>query len=125
MEAVLQMELFPKANKSDIQQAKEHLENYRLMQQQVRVYSNKVALSPKEEKLLEYGQKILPEINTAFELILDEEVKKILAHRYITAGKHKYTIATYGSTTSVSTINRRIEAGIETIAECLKIAGII
>ncbi|MBD7967743.1 hypothetical protein [Paenibacillus gallinarum] len=125
MEAVLQMELFPKANKRDIQQAKEHLENYRLMHRNLQIYSEKLILSSEERALLEYAKRLLPEIDTAFKLIMDEEVNKILTHRYITVGKHKYTIAKYVSNTSISTINRRIDAGIRTIANCLKLSGVL
>lgn len=119
------MELFPSAADYEVLKTKEHLENYRLMQRHLKVYSQKPILSSKEQELLDKAKRLIPEIDTAFELIMDEEVYDILTHRYKTAGKHKYTIARYVSSTSISTINRRIEVGIETIAECLKIAGII
>lgn len=121
----MQMELFPSAADYEIQQTKKHLEDYRKMQRHLKVYSQKPSLSPKEQELLDKAKRLLPEIDTAFELIMDEEVYDILTHRYKTVGKHKHTIARYVNSTSVRTINRRIDAGIETIAECLKIAGVI
>lgn len=125
MEAVLQMELFPGATSQDYIKTKEYLSDYRLMSQRIRVYGNKPHLSETEQLLLAQSKRIIREIDLAFELILDDEVKKILKHRYITAGKHKQTIATYSASSSIPTINRRIDAGVQTIAECLKIAGVL
>lgn len=121
----MQMELFPSAVSEDFKQTKKHLEDYRLMQRHLKVYSQKPNLSPKEQELLDKAKRLLPEIDTAFELIMDDEVYKILTHRYKTAGKHKDTVARYMSSTSIPTINRRIDAGIQTIANSLKIAGVL
>ncbi|WP_154116967.1 hypothetical protein [Paenibacillus monticola] len=65
------------------------------------------------------------EINRAFELIEDDEVMAIIKHRYVNARKHKLTLLTYTATTSTATINRRIGVGVATIADHLKLAGII
>lgn len=122
----MQMELFPSAVSEDFKQTKKHLEDYRLMQRHLKVYSQKLSLSPKEQELLDKANKLLPELDIAFELIMDEEVYDILTHRYKTVGKHKDTIARfYNHGTSIPTINRRIDAGIQTIANCLKIAGVL
>ncbi|MEK4882347.1 MULTISPECIES: hypothetical protein [Paenibacillus] len=65
------------------------------------------------------------EIDRAFELIEDDEVMAIIKHRYVNARKHKLTLLKYTANTSTATINRRIRVGVATIADHLKLAGII
>ncbi|WP_449603492.1 hypothetical protein [Paenibacillus sp. Marseille-Q9583] len=95
------------------------------MVRKIKIYGNKEVLTEQEtDELLRFKHKVR-EIDAAFELILDDEVEAIIKHRYVDARKHKLTIATFRATTSEATINRRIDVGVETIAESLKLAGVI
>ncbi|OAB25253.1 hypothetical protein PMSD_28125 [Paenibacillus macquariensis subsp. defensor] len=117
------MELFPSATEDDIRTTKAHLSQYPKMRRTIDSYLKKQVLTITQQHLLKFYTDMVYEIDSAIEQILDDEVKSILEHRYIKAKKHKLTIATYQSTTSISTINRRIDAGVETIAECLKLSN--
>ncbi|MGN7760473.1 hypothetical protein [Paenibacillus sp. 22594] len=125
MGAVVQMEFFPRVTEADKRATKVLLSEYPKLSQAIKVYQRKESLTEREAVMLQSSRQQVQEIDAAFELILDKEVKDIIKHRYVNARKHKLTIATFRATTSTATINRRIDAGVETIAECLKLAGII
>lgn len=125
MGAVVQMEFWPSVTEEEKKAAKRLLQTYPLICKRIEVYSQKENLSPGEKMRLMDDKRKKAEIEAGFELILDEEVKRILEHRYIKGNKHKYTRMRFEATYSVSTINRRIDAGVKTIAECLKLAGVI
>ncbi|MEK3749440.1 hypothetical protein NYE25_14445 [Paenibacillus sp. FSL E2-8871] len=111
--------------KADREATKALLRDYPRLCRTITVYQAKESLTKLEVQVLLESKKQVEEMNAAFELILDEEVKDIIKHRYVKARKHKLTIATYRATSSEATINRRIDVGVESIAECLKLAGII
>ncbi|OBZ08913.1 hypothetical protein A8L34_22430 [Bacillus sp. FJAT-27264] len=125
MGAVVQMEIFPGVTSVDKLETRSLLKEYPTMQRKISVYSSKTSLTFLEAEELAKYQRRVREIDTAMELILDDEVRRIIRHRYISARKHKYTLATFGDSTSAATINRRIDIGVETIAEHLKLAEII
>jgi len=125
MGAVVQMEIWPRVTEEDIKAAKKLLQMYPLICRRIEVYSEKENLSPMEKSALLDDIRKKSEIEAGFKLILDDQVKRILEHRYIKGNRHKYTRMRFESAYSISTINRRIEAGVKTIAECLKLAGII
>jgi len=123
--AVVQMELYPRVTVAEKDTTREKLEEYPEMVRKIRVYGNKNSLTVLEAKELEDCRWKVREIDAAFELILDDEVAAIIKHRYVNARKHKLTILRYTANSSKATINRRIDVGVETIAEHLKLAGII
>lgn len=125
MGAVVQMEIWPSVTEEDVKAAKQLLQKYPLICRRIEVYSQKENLSSMEEAALLDAMRKKAEIEAGFKLILDDQVKRILEHRYIKGHKHKHTRLRFESAYSVSTINRRIEAGVKTVAECLKLAGII
>ncbi|MFB6473005.1 hypothetical protein ACFCW7_09165 [Paenibacillus glucanolyticus] len=125
MGAVVQMEIWPSVTEEDMKAAKELLNKYPMICRRIEVFSDKEHLSQEQSVTLQMDKRTKSEIEAGFKLILDDEVKRILEHRYIKGKKHKYTIARFHNSTSPSTINRRIEAGVKTIAECLKLAGVI
>lgn len=120
-----QGELFPRANVMDKMAARSILSEYPKMRKAILKFERKASLSVQEETLFNSLKYKVQEIDAAIELILDDEVKAILKHRYFTARKHHLTLETFGATSSTATINRRIDVGVETIAECLKLSGMI
>lgn len=125
MGAVVQMEIWPSVTEEDVKAAKRLLDTYPLMCRRIEVYSQKETLSPGERIKLMDDKRKKSEIESGFKLILDDEVKRILEHRYIKGQRHKYTKMKFESIFSVSTINRRIDEGVRILAECLKLAGVI
>lgn len=125
MGAVVQMEIWPSVTAEDKEATKDLLDKYPLMCRRIEVLSLKENLSHDEKITLQRDKRTKSEIEAGFKLILDEEVRRILEHRYLKGTKHKYTIVRFHNSTSPSTINRRIGAGVKTIAECLKLAGVI
>lgn len=125
MGAVVQMELYPRVTAKEKDAAREKLKEYPKMLRKIRVYGKKDSLTVLEVKELADCRWKVREIDAAFELILDDEVAAIIKHRYVDARKHKLTIATFRATTSEATINRRINIGVESIAESLKLSGVI
>ena len=86
----------------------------------------KKELTCKQREKLKKFQPIVSEIETAFTLIIDPEVKKIFEHRYMKGQKYLSTIDLFwDKKRSERTIDRRIATGVNTIAEHLKLCGII
>ncbi|AIQ26947.1 hypothetical protein P40081_01035 [Paenibacillus sp. FSL P4-0081] len=121
----VQGELFPRADKMDKLAAKSLLSEYPKMRKAILNFERKETLTIQEETLFNNLKYKVQEIDAALELILDDDVKAILKHRYFTARKHHLTLETFGATNSTATINRRIDVGVRTIAECLKLSGMI
>lgn len=123
---VVQMELFPKVTEDEKQAVKLLLKRYPKMSLTVEALRQKPFLTPKQQKVYQDWGYIVEEINTAFGLILDEEVKKIFEHRYIKGQGYMNTIDLFWSKQrSERTIDRRISIGVETIAEHLKLCDLI
>ena len=126
MGAVEQMELIPSAREKDIEAAVHMLQvEYHQWVATVKVLNRLNELSPDQQrKLSEYEVKI-EVVKTTIEAILDNEARDIIKHRYLKSGRRKNTVAQYRSIMSESTIDRRIEKGLLSVANTLKDCGII
>ncbi|RAR39647.1 hypothetical protein [Paenibacillus sp. MDMC362] len=126
---VVQMEIYPSVTEAERKTVKKLLTNYPKLSRQVNDVRRRdpESLTPQQQKVLNEGGRILDEINVAVGLIIDEEVKKIFEHRYIKGVKYSGTIDAFWSERgrSEKTIDRRIGVGVDTIAEHLKLCGII
>ncbi|WP_458462411.1 hypothetical protein [Paenibacillus sp.] len=127
--AVVQMEIFERVTKVERVQVKKLLMGYPKMALQVKDLRRRdpATLTPNQlNKLREDGPKV-DEINVAVGLIIDEDVKRIFEHRYIKGVKYTSTLDAFWKENgrSEKTIDRRIGVGVDTIAEHLKLCGII
>ncbi|MUG68656.1 hypothetical protein GNP94_22045 [Paenibacillus campinasensis] len=126
MGAVDQMEIWPSITDADRQEAKRLLKRYPKMRVTVQALGQKAELTEKQQHVYSSWGKIVDEINTACNLILDDEVRRIFEHRYLKGQKYRRTIDLFWSEErSERTIDRRIATGVDTIAEHLKLCGII
>ncbi|MED5017914.1 hypothetical protein P9847_11430 [Paenibacillus chibensis] len=123
---VEQGEFWPSINDEERESVKKLLKRYPKMRRTVAALKNKSELNDKQRQVLREWGGIVEEIDTAFGLILDDEVKKIFEHRYLKGQKYMSTINLFWSKDrSERTIDRRIGTGVDTIAEHLKLSGII
>ncbi|WP_036634654.1 hypothetical protein [Paenibacillus massiliensis] len=148
-----QGELFAEASEQEIKQTEFYLkkfrdmtlfmkdfENYRAEMAQVAVdgeaarridqddphadkTANAVILT--EKQIWVYGQykKISAMLMQAYRLILDEEVKEVVALRFIQGLTRKETIMFLRRGEAASTVDRRITEGVRCIANSLKLTG--
>ncbi|WP_157091316.1 hypothetical protein [Paenibacillus antarcticus] len=120
-----QLELFPKATESDIELAIQFLIEYPEMMAALKAMDRIGELSPSQKLLYASYKDKVETINIAVSSIIDEEVKDIIQHRYFKVSRRKYTVMRFQGKMSESTIDRRIEKGLITITNTLKVAGII
>lgn len=148
-----QGELFAKASKEEIQQAEFYLNKYKMMclymqdfenhekeMAQVAIdgeaarridqedlhadkTANAVILREKQKWVYSQYRIFTSLINRAFDQIIDDEVKKAIQVRFIQGHSRRDTILFMRQGVSASTVDRRIEAGIESIANSLKLTG--
>lgn len=120
------MEFFPSVTDAERDTVKRLLKRYPKMRRTVVALANKSELNDKQRQVLKEWGEIVEEIDTAFGLILDDEVKKIFEHRYLKGQRYTNTVNLFWSEDrSERTIDRRIGTGVNTIAEHLKLCGIV
>lgn len=124
---VLQLEIFPSVTEEDRQAVKNLLSEYTRIKSGVsrlnsRVDSGESITAEEQETLINHG-KLIKDIDDAIALIIDAEVRQIITDRYFQSRRHKYTVLKFRGSMGERTIDRRIEKGIETIAESLKMWG--
>ncbi|AZS17404.1 hypothetical protein [Paenibacillus lutimineralis] len=121
-----QIELFESVTDDERSAVKLILKHYPKMKAVVNALTMKNELTYKQMEKLNKFKPIVSEIETAFTLIIDPEVKTIFEHRYMKGQKYLSTIDLFwDKQRSERTIDRRIATGVNTIAEHLKLCGII
>ena len=117
-----QAELFPKVTAFEIKAAKTLLTRYRRMRGIVDQFEQKgvIHLSEKQAETYYKIKPLVDGIEKAVELILDPEIKQIIERRYIRGIRHKETVV-YFSCFHPTTVDRKINKGIESVAETLKL----
>lgn len=148
-----QCELFAKATKEEVERTKFLLEKYTDMLMLMRDYeqfekemaqvaidgeaarrideddlhadktANAVILNEKQRWVYQQYKYYTEMLMRGFRLIRDEEVKKAIDYRYIQGYSRKETILFFRHGLSDSTIDRRLEDGVESIANTLKLIG--
>jgi len=109
--------LFPIASDADKKLTKTLLEKYRKAKLVINEFSDSDTIPP---KLVEY-KRLVNLIEMAHRLILDDEVKRIIEFRYLKGNTYKATILYFQSIMSDRTIDRKLDEGIESIANTVKL----
>lgn len=125
MGAVEQMQIFPSVTEQDKQATRSLLRQYPQMRAMVAALTAKEEHTPHDKIIIKENKRLLEYIDMAVGLILDEEVKRIIEHRYFRSRRYTLTSIQFRSIMSERTIDRRIDEGVETIAESLKLCGVI
>lgn len=109
------LSLFPEATSIEVKKAKSYMEQYRRAKKMTETFPDRVTAKQKE---------LIADIERSIALILDEDVRKIIEYRYVRGNSHKVTIGHYtGAGWSERTIDRKIEEGLESIANTLVFCG--
>lgn len=119
-----QLELFPIAGENEIDSTVKLLSQYKRM----RSYINDFESNPKSSGDPSYYKRyceIVSYIERAHRLIVDDEVKRVIEQRFFKTNKRKITVALFRNSMSESTVDRRIDEGIESIANTLKMWNLI
>ncbi len=117
-----QIELFPKATKSELKIAKAALSRYRRMKSVVNDFETKGidSLAPKQAGYYNAYKVSVGIIERAVNLIQDVDVKRIIDVRYIKGQPHHVTVARF-EFWHPSTVDRKINRGIESVANTIKL----
>ena len=120
-----QIELFPKATKSELKIAKIALSRYRRMKSVVDDFEARGIDSIDSKQLAVYNayKEGVSIIDRAVNLIHDDDVKRMIDVRYLKGQPHHVTVARF-EIWHPSTVDRKINRGIESIANSLKIWGV-
>ncbi|WP_438445892.1 hypothetical protein [Gorillibacterium sp. sgz5001074] len=117
-----QEELFPRATAAEIEAAKSILRKYKRMRGVIDSYSEREAeLSSKELDAYQKFKHLVERIEQAVALIQDQDSKRMIERRFINGVRWKDTVLYFRSCYSESTVDRRINKGIESVAETLKL----
>ncbi len=121
------MEIFPSVTDEERQAVKELLREYPRIKLGVSRLEKQIEageeITAAEQETLNSHGKLIKDIDDAIALIIDEEVRQIIIDRYFKSRRHKYTVLKFRANMGERTIDRRIDKGIETIAESLKMWG--
>ncbi|WJH28434.1 hypothetical protein N6H13_25925 [Paenibacillus sp. CC-CFT742] len=118
------MELFPNASDEDVEFAKSLLHRYTRMKSTSQQLEKKEQLTDKEKQVMSEYQHKTGCIEMAVSLIVDDNVRRVMEFRFIRGNPRWGTIKRFSSVTDRS-IDRRIVRGIESVAETLKLIGVI
>ena len=124
MEVVIQMELFPRTNRQDIQAARSLLNRYLRMRKTSELLLQKEGITDKEKQVAEEYKQKADAIQMAVRMIMDDEVRRVMEYRFIKGYPRWGTVRHFSNITDRS-VDRRIDKGIESVAETLKLIGII
>lgn len=118
------MELFPTANRSDMQATRSLLNRYTRMRKTADILAERIDMSEKECIVLgEYSQRA-DAVEMAVKLIMDDDVRRVMEFRFIRGNTRWGTVKRFESITDRS-VDRRIVRGVESVAETLKLIGVI
>lgn len=124
MKLVDQLELFPLACKDEISTTTELLTNYKKMKECMKDFEMNTSSSGYSIKYDLFCE-VTSYIDRAFNLIQDDEVKRVIEQRFFKTNKRKATVAIFKNIMSESTVDRRIDEGIASIANTLKLWNVI
>ncbi|WP_336761768.1 hypothetical protein [Paenibacillus sp. USHLN196] len=118
------MELFPNASDKDIQLVKNLLHRYTRMRSTVLQLSKKEHPTEKEYQVLNEYQKKTESIEMAINLIVDDNVRRVMEFRFIRGNPRWGTVKRFDCVTDRS-VDRRIVKGVGLVAETMKLIGAI
>ena len=116
---------FPKASKPEQARVKQQLAEYHKMMQYLKDFEQYGLDQLPEAQREQYRmyKHLTDELKRAADLILDEEERNIIAFRYLQGNRHKTTVLRYRSIMDERTVDRRLLAGIESVANTFKLWG--
>jgi hypothetical protein len=114
-----QIELFPLATEQEIEEAKVLLEDHRNKKEVIRRLQSKNLLDLQNKRAYNAYLNDIERIETAVGLITESDVRRIIEKRYIHGLRNKDTVIYFGNMVP-STVNRKINEGIESVANSLK-----
>jgi hypothetical protein len=117
---ILQLEFYEEATAEEIKQAKSLLTRYRRYKAIIAELES-MELAPKQLKAYNAYVNATTNIERTVRLILDSEVRKIIERRYIKGDAHYLIVQYFQSSFHPSTIDRKLNEGIESVANSLKI----
>jgi DNA-directed RNA polymerase sigma subunit (sigma70/sigma32) len=116
---------FPKASKPEQARVKQQLAEYHKMMQYLKDFEqyglDRLPIAQQEQYRL--YKHLTDELKRAADLILDEEERNIIAFRYLQGNRHKTTVLRYRAIMDERTVDRRLLAGIESVANTFKLWG--
>jgi len=117
-----QLELFPSATRSEVDQTKELLEEYEQCLLLRDTFEEDLQ-DLDESELESYKECVrkIKKIKRAAKSILDPTIREIIDYRYIQCNTYTSTVYHFASKMDDRTVERKMIKGIETIAEILKI----
>lgn len=118
-----QLGLFPEVTESEKKVVRALLEEYAKIRRGIGALERKEDRTDRELTILRVHTRVVEDIDAAVKLIDDNEVRQVVEDRYFGSCSRKGTIAKFRNLMAESTVDRRIEAGIESVAECLKLWG--
>ncbi|ASA25411.1 hypothetical protein [Paenibacillus donghaensis] len=119
-----QGELFPRANKGDIQVTKMLLRKQPDMVKIVQALSERTELTADEAACLKKWGPVVQNVELAINSIIDREIREIMQYRFILRHPRKAAVIKWSSFTGRS-LDRKIDEGTEAVAGTLKLLGII
>lgn len=117
-----QIEIFPVVTDDEKRAVRVLLERYPRMKMIRLALERRTDQTDREKDVHRVYRRMVDDIDTAVNLIVDDEVRRVLEERYFRSQTYKTTIFRFASM-SARTVDRRIDEGVETIAECLKLWG--
>lgn len=118
------MELFPSASKTDMQAARSLLKRYDRMRRSADILNRKQELTEKERDVLNDWRQKSEAVEMAVKMIMEDEVRAVMEFRFIRGNTRWGTVGRFPEITERS-VDRRIVRGVESVAETLKLLGII
>jgi len=114
-----QMELYEQASADEIRQAKTLLTRYRRHKDMITELEKIESLAPKQEKAYNAYVMATQSVERAVRLITDSEIRDVVIARFIEGARRKDVVIRYRFL-DPSTVDRRINRGIESVANTLK-----
>lgn len=118
----MQQDIWPVASRDEIAVAKAKLAGYRKARSFILEMERRGinSLAPLQIKQYNACMESTQAIESAVRLILDEDIRRLIETRYLNGVKHCTTVIRFADI-HPSTVDRRLNAGIESVANSLKL----
>lgn len=116
-----QLDLFPRATEAHLEAAKRDLEKYQKAKLLCFEFEKKgiEKLKPKQQELYFECKEVIEELELAVRIIQDPEVRDVMKYRYIDGHPYTVTIEHFTRMMDDRTVDRKLNCGIESVAESL------
>ena len=114
--------LFPEATSFDIVKTKMLLTRYKKIALDLEGFRTNPPETERQQRVFDDYSKISRTIERAVNLIIDAEIRSIIQYRYIEGNPRKAAVIRFSLITD-RTLDRKINEGIESVANTLKLWG--